>query len=99
MTGSEWPASIDPRFNDGAARARVLHLAEGVLVGLRSCAPEEALRELVSAARSAGLSPFVVANELVAAASGFSGARRDRPAGSVVTQRWGSLLNRKAHEQ
>lgn len=78
--------SADP----GIGRARMLHLAEGVLVALRRCSPEAALTELVDAARQAHLSPYAVACGLVSFTAGdISGD--DVP--EVVKQRWGALLD------
>jgi len=78
-------------FDDSIARARTLHLAEGVLVGLRRCSPEQAIAELVSAGRDAGLSTYALARGLVAAASGDDGTVSD-PAARVAEHRWGTLL-------
>jgi AmiR/NasT family two-component response regulator len=56
--------SVHP-FDDALARSRVLHVAEGILVCLQGCTPEEAFTEMVCVARTAGQSTFTVARELM----------------------------------
>lgn len=75
--------------DDSMARARTLHLAEGILIGLQRCSPEQAIAELVGAGRDAGLSTYALARGLVAAASG--GVVAD-PSARVAEQRWGALF-------
>ncbi|MDZ7883621.1 MAG: ANTAR domain-containing protein [Mycobacterium sp.] len=72
-------------------RARTLHLAEGILIGLRRCSPEQAIAELVAAGRAAGLSTFALARGLVIAAGGHDSTDPD-PASQVAEQRWGTLF-------
>ena len=60
--------------DDNVAKARMFHLAQGVLVGLRRRPPEEVLSELVDVAQRFGLSPFALARALVAAAGGTAAA-------------------------
>src|SRR5689334_11141617 len=86
------PLRSDPALGAKAARMRMLHLAEGVLVGLRRCPPADAFAELVNTARTAGLSPYAVANALVAMTSGQFRDDADDPAILAVRRAWGSLL-------
>lgn len=85
------PEGSFPRNDDSVTRARTLHLAEGVLIGLRRCSPEQAIAELVSAGREAGLSTYALARGLVAAAVGYQSTTAD-PAARVAEHRWGALL-------
>lgn len=85
------PEGAFPRNDDSVTRARTLHLAEGVLIGLRRCSPEQAIAELVAAGREAGLSTYALARGLVAAAGGYQGATAD-PAARVAEHRWSALL-------
>lgn len=90
---NDWnPARSDPVFEDAVARARTLHLAEGVLVGLRRCAPENAIAELVSVAGAAGLSTSAVARELVTLVSGAANQGVESAARTVVHEQWGGLI-------
>ncbi len=81
------PAAFDQSF----ARARTLHVAEGVLVGMHRYSPEDALSELIDVAHVAGVSTFALAKALVAAASGAT-TEVDATAAHVVRERWGALL-------
>ena len=95
MTASnmrQLPAWANPVIGSGPTRVRVLHLAEGVLVGLRRRPPEDVLAELVNTARRAGLSPYVVAAALLKVASGQCPEDLSDPAIAVVHEAWGSLL-------
>lgn len=93
---NDWsPAWSDPVFEDAVARARNLHMAEGVLVGLRRCAPESAIAELVSVARAAGLSTSTVARELVSLVSGATNQGVESVARTVAYQHWGGLLGQE----
>jgi hypothetical protein len=85
------PESAFSGVDDSMARARTLHLAEGILIGLRRCSPEQAITELVSAGRDAGLSTYALARGLVAAAGGRDGIASD-PAARVAEHRWGALF-------
>lgn len=85
------PESAYSGVDDSMARARTLHLAEGILIGLRRCTPEQAIAELVSAGRDAGLSTYALARGLVAAAGGLDPMGSD-PAARVAEHRWGTLL-------
>lgn len=90
MWDSQRSIGLGNPADPGIGRARMLHLAEGVLVALRRCSPEAALTELVDAARVSHLSPYAVACGLVSFAAGdISGD--DVP--EVVTQRWSALLD------
>ena len=90
MWDSQRSSGLGNSADPGIGRARMLHLAEGVLVALRRCTPEAALAELVDAARVSHLSPYAVACGLVSFAAGdISGD--DVP--EVVTQRWSALLD------
>jgi hypothetical protein len=84
------PESAFSGVDDSLARARTLHLAEGILIGLRRCTPEQAISELVSAGRDAGLSTYALARGLVAAAGGCGGPAD--PAARVAEHRWGTLF-------
>ena len=77
---------------DDAAKARTLHLAEGVLVVLRRATPEAVIGELVDAARQAGLSPYVLAAALVAVASGDTAPGVSLDAIATARRLWGAEL-------
>jgi hypothetical protein len=83
--------------DDNVAKARMFHLSQGVLVGLRRRPPEEVLSELIDVAQRFGLSPFALARALVAAAGGGTAAGAD--AAATVRQCWGDLLESIASEQ
>lgn len=68
-------------FDGALARARVLHVAEGILVCLKGSTPEEALAEMVSVACRAGQSTFAVAEDLMRIAVGATSS-------AVVEQHW-----------
>ena len=87
--------------DDNVAKARMFHLAPGVLVGLRRQPPEEVSCELIDVAQRFGLSPFALARALVAAAGGgtAAGADADADAAATVRQCWGDLLESIASEQ
>lgn len=87
------PEGAFSRVDNSVARARTLHLAEGILIGLRRCSPEQAIAELVSAGREAGLSTYALARGLVVAAGGCHDTTVD-PAARVAEHRWGALLHR-----
>ena len=72
--------------DDDVAKARMLHLPQDVLVGLRRRPPEEVLSELIDVAQRFGLSPVALARALVTAAA-------------TVHQCWGDLLESIASEQ
>lgn len=76
-----------PLFYGDLARARVLHLAEGILMCLRGCTPEAALTEMVSVARAGCQSTFFVAAELLDVTTGAANT-------SVVEQYWNARLGR-----
>jgi hypothetical protein len=78
--------------DDDAAKARKLHLAEGILVALRRATPEVVIGELVDAARQAGLSPYVLAAGLVAVASGDAAPGVSREVVATARQLWGEPL-------
>lgn len=83
------PLSID----DDVAKARMFHLAQGVLVGLRRRAPEVVIGELIDAAQEFGVSPFVLARALVTTAAGGATTGIDAEAAMAVRRRWGDMLN------
>lgn len=85
------PESAFSGVDDSLTRARTLHLAEGILIGLRRCSPEQAIAELVAAGRAAGLSTFALARGLVVAAGGHDSTDPD-PASRVAEQKWGTLF-------
>lgn len=94
----EWgPEGAFSGVDDSMARARTLHLAEGILIGLRGCSPEQAIAELVRAGRDAGLSTYALARGLVAAASGGCDATVADPAAHVAQQHWGALFASASH--
>ena len=76
---------------------RILDIAEGVLLGLRHGSIEDSFTELIGVARRYSLSPFVLADALVAAASGHDGRRAaDSEAALIVELEWGQLMRRSA---
>ncbi|MDZ7887009.1 MAG: antitermination regulator [Mycobacterium sp.] len=83
--------ALSPATTIPWARARTLHLAEGILIGLRRCRAEHAIAELVSAGREAGLSTYALARGLVLATGGYRDTTVD-PAARVAEHRWGALL-------
>jgi hypothetical protein len=76
------------------AKTRILHLAEGVLIGLLGSTPENSWDELRFAARESGLSPYAIAFALVAVSSGQREVTADDPATSAVRRCWGDQLRR-----
>ena len=77
--------------DDNVAKARMFHLAQGVLVGLRRQPPEEVSCELIDVAQRFGLSPFALARA--------SGRRRRRDGRGRRRRRSGhrtSMLGRSA---
>lgn len=82
----------EPRADEAIARARILHLAEGILMGVRRVAAEDALGELVDVARAAQMSPFTVAEALVSLAGGAVPPSSKSPALALVDQHWGDLM-------
>ena len=89
MWDSQRSMSFGNSADPGISRARMLHLAEGVLVALRRCTPEAALTELVDAARESHLSPYAVAAGLVSFAAG---SISDDDVPEVVKLHWSGLL-------
>ena len=85
--------------DDNVANARMFHLAQGVLVGLRRRPAEQVLNELIDVAQRFGLSPFTLARALVAAAGGATALGADTDAAAAVRQCWGNLLASKEPEQ
>ncbi|MGB3355495.1 MAG: transcription antitermination regulator [Mycobacterium sp.] len=83
------PLSID----DDVAKARMFHLAQGVLVGLRRYAPEVAIGELIDAAQEFGVSPFALARALVTTAAGGATTGIDAVATMAVRRRWGDMFD------
>ena len=84
--------SLGPRVDQSLLRARTLHLAEGILVGLQRRPAEQVIPEMVEVARDSGLSPFAIAETLVAVASRGWPRDADGPAIIAVRRRWGGLL-------
>lgn len=79
--------------DDDAAKARTLHIAEGVLVALRRKSPEAVIAELVDGARQDGLSPYVLAAALVAVAAGGAATPGVHPQAVATARRlWGAEL-------
>jgi hypothetical protein len=78
--------------SDHVARARVIHLAEGVLVGLLSRPPQDCLAVLIKASRASGLSTYAMADALVSVAGGRQPINRADRATAVVLLHWGDLL-------
>jgi hypothetical protein len=72
------------------AAARTFHIAEGVLVGLTRCSVAQALDTLVEVSRVHALSPFTVAEALVAKATG-DGVVANQDAAAVVEREWKRL--------
>ena len=92
------PESAFSGVDDSMARARTLHIAEGILIGLRGCSPEQAIAELVSAGRDTGFSTYTLARGLVsAAAGGYGGGAAADPAARVAEHRWGALFASTPH--
>jgi hypothetical protein len=75
-----------------SARARTIHLAEGVLVGLLSRPSEDCLAMLIDVGRASALSTYTVADALVSVASGRQPLDRADRATAVVLQCWGDRL-------
>ena len=71
---------------------RILDLAEGVLIGLRRYPADAAFVEIVSVARSHGLSVSDVAATLVALATGDTDVAPTHPAAMAVELAWSELL-------
>ncbi|PRC45894.1 hypothetical protein C6A85_92860, partial [Mycobacterium sp. ITM-2017-0098] len=70
------PLSVD----DDVSKARMFHLAQGILVGLRRCTPEEVIGELIETAQRFGLSPFALARALVTVTAGGAHTAADADA-------------------
>ena len=68
MTGTH-RNSFGPGVDPGLLRARTLHLAEGILIALQRRPAEQVIPEMVEVARDSGLSPFAIAETLVAVTS------------------------------
>jgi hypothetical protein len=71
---------------------RTFHIAEGVLVGLTRCSVAQALSMLVEVSRIHALSPFTVAEALVAKVTG-DGIEVNRDAAAVVEHEWNRLTS------
>jgi hypothetical protein len=84
--------SFGSRVDPDLLRARTLHLAEGVLIALQRRPAEQVIPEMVEVARDSGLSPFAIAETLVAVASRGWPKDGDEPATVAVRRRWGRLL-------
>jgi hypothetical protein len=78
------------------AKTRILHLAEGVLIGLLTSTPENSWDELRGAARESGLSPYAIAFALVAVSSGQRALSADDPATAAVRRCCGDDIRRVA---
>jgi hypothetical protein len=92
MTGIH-RSSFGPRADQDLLRARTLHLAEGILVALQRRPAEQVIPEMMEVARDSGLSPFVIAETLVAVASRGWPKEADEPATIAVRGRWGQLFD------
>ncbi|WP_051574169.1 hypothetical protein [Mycobacterium sp. URHB0044] len=75
-----------------AEAVRTFHIAEGVLVGLTRCSVAQALATLVEVSRVHALSPFTVAEALVAKATG-DGVEVNRDAAAVLEREWNRLTS------
>lgn len=93
MTTMHRPSAVEGT-NCSVARTRILNLAEGVLVGLLNSTPEHSLNQLLSAARSSGVSPYAIAFALVSVSSGQRALDCDDPATATVRRCWGAALRR-----
>jgi hypothetical protein len=74
-----------------AEAVRTFHIAEGVLVGLTRCSVANALAMLVEVSRQHAMSPFTLAEALVAKVTGDGGVA-DPDAVAVVEREWAPLL-------
>ena len=79
--------SFGSRVDPDLLRARTLHLAEGVLIALQRRPAEQVIPEMVEVARDSGLSPFAIAETLVAVASRGWPKDGDEPATVAVRRR------------
>jgi hypothetical protein len=71
------------RVDPDLLRARTLHLAEGILIALQRRPAEQVIPEMVEVARDSGLSPFAIAETLVAVTSrGWPKDDDERPGGT-----------------
>jgi hypothetical protein len=75
-----------------AEAVRTFHIAEGVLVGLTRCSVAQALSTLVEVSRMNALSPFTVAEALVAKVTG-DGVEVNRDAAAVLDREWNRLTS------
>jgi hypothetical protein len=91
MTGTH-RSSFGPRVDPDLLRARTLHLAEGILIALQRRPAEQVIPEMVEVARDSGLSPFAIAETLVAVTSRGWPKDGEEPAIVAVRRRWGRLL-------
>lgn len=73
---------------------RVLDLAEGILVGIRRCRPEDAFNEFLDVAKQYDLSVFTVTSALVALATrdDTGAAPPNTGAALAAARQWGELL-------
>jgi hypothetical protein len=92
MTGTH-RSYFGPGVDPGLLRARTLHLAEGILIALQRRPAEQVIPEMVEVARDSGLSPFTIAETLVAVTSRGWPKDGDEPATAAVRRRWGRLLD------
>ena len=93
--------SVNPLPVDhNVGKARMFHLAQGVLVGLRRRPPEEVLCETHRRCTVVRTVTICAGPALVAAAGGgTAGADADADAAATVRQCWGDLLESIASEQ
>lgn len=77
--------------------ARILDVAEGVLIAVRRCTMAQAVGELARTARRHNLPPLSLANALVAVAENQPRQDLNRAAVEVVHDTWGNLLDLRSH--
>ena len=74
---------------DHVQRARTVHVAEGLLMGLLGTPLDDALATLISVGRASRLSTYRIANALVSAVNTTQPLDRDDPATAAVLHHWG----------
>ncbi len=80
--------SQDPR----RAGARILDIAEGVLIALRGCTFNQAFVEIVQTAKSFNVSTLSLADALVALAQGQASQHEQDAAFDAARVTWGDLF-------
>jgi hypothetical protein len=82
--------SQDPR----RAGARILDIAEGVLIALRGCTLNQAFAEIVQTAKTHNVSTLRLADALVALAQNQASPHGDDAAFVAARAAWGHLVDR-----